>query len=145
MFLQLRRKEGAVRLIDADSIQIPHFTLATDRIKMIDAIDEAPTIEPKAKVVAQVTFDEEKMREIVKEAVERFKEEYEIADKPQEWIPCSERQPEEDGEYLITLGFEWGREIEIGLYADGEWLNDNRHVNIAWRPLIEPWKGTGNE
>ena len=70
-----------MRLIDADSIQIPHFTLATDRIKMIDAIDEAPTIEPKAKVVAQVTFDEEKMREIVKEAVERFKEEYEIEPK----------------------------------------------------------------
>ena len=35
------------------------------------------------KVVAQVTFDEEKLREIVKEAVERFKEEYEIADRPQ--------------------------------------------------------------
>lgn len=39
------------------------------------------------KVVAQVTFDEEKLREIVKEAVERFKEEYEIADRPQgEWV-----------------------------------------------------------
>ena len=75
-----------MRLIDADSIQIPHFTLATDRIKMIDAIDEAPTIEPKAKVIAQVTFDEEKMREIVKEAVERFKEEYEIEPKRGEWI-----------------------------------------------------------
>lgn len=36
-----------MRLVDADSIQIPHFTLATDRIKMIDAIDEAPTIEPR--------------------------------------------------------------------------------------------------
>ena len=76
-----------MRLIDADSIQIPHFTLATDRIKMIDAIDEAPTIEPKAKVIAQVTFDEEKMREIVKEAVERFKEEYEIEPKHGEWKP----------------------------------------------------------
>ena len=53
---------------------------------MIDAIDEAPTIEPKAKVIAQVTFDEEKMREIVKEAVERFKEEYEIEPKRGEWI-----------------------------------------------------------
>lgn len=39
------------------------------------------------KVIAQVTFDEEKLREIVKEAVERFKEEYEIVDRPQgEWI-----------------------------------------------------------
>ena len=36
-----------MRLIDADSIEIPHFHLATDRIKVIDAIDNAPTIEPK--------------------------------------------------------------------------------------------------
>ena len=35
------------RLIDADSIEIPHFTLATDRLKVIDAIDEAPTIKTK--------------------------------------------------------------------------------------------------
>lgn len=46
-----------------------------------------PTIEPKTKVVAQVTFDEEKLREIVKEAVERFKEEYEIELKRGEWKP----------------------------------------------------------
>lgn len=35
-----------MRLIDADSIEIPHFHLATDRIKVIEAIDNAPTIEP---------------------------------------------------------------------------------------------------
>lgn len=35
------------RLIDADSIEIPHFTLATDRLKVIDAIDETPTIKTK--------------------------------------------------------------------------------------------------
>ena len=57
------------------------------------------------------------------------------------WIPCSKRNPEKDGEYLITLDFEWGREIEMGLWADGEWCNDNSHANIAWMPLIEPWKG----
>lgn len=40
------------------------------------------------KVVAQITFDEEKLREIVKEAVERFKEEYEITDRPKHY--CAE-------------------------------------------------------
>ena len=53
--------------------------------KAEEVIRNAPTIEPKAKVIAQVTFDEEKMREIVKEAVERFKEEYEIEPKRGEW------------------------------------------------------------
>ena len=67
------------------------------------------------------------------------------AGRPQEWIPCSERLPEEDGYYLITLDFEWGREIEIGLWTDGEWFNDNRHANIAWMPMIEPWEGTDDE
>ena len=74
-----------MRLIDADAlikkldeqIQMPTF------MDCLSAINTAPTIEPKTKVIAQVTFDEEKMREIVKEAVERFKEEYEITDRPQ--------------------------------------------------------------
>ena len=26
------------------------------------------------------------------------------ADRPQEWIPCSERLPEEEGNYLVTFG-----------------------------------------
>ena len=67
------------------------------------------------------------------------------ADRPQEWIPCSKMSPEENGEYLITLAFAWGREIEVGLWSDGEWLNDNSHVNIAWMPLPKPWKGAKDE
>lgn len=54
----------------------------------IDAIvNSVPSTDRPKKVVAQIIFDEEKLREIVKEAVERFKEEYEITDRPQgEWI-----------------------------------------------------------
>lgn len=47
---------------------------------------EMPSADRPHKVIAQITFDEEKLRESVKEAVERFKEEYEITDRPQgEW------------------------------------------------------------
>jgi hypothetical protein len=67
------------------------------------------------------------------------------SDRSQEWIPCSKMSPEENGEYLITLAFAWGREIEVGLWSDGEWLNDNSHVNIAWMPLPKPWKGAADE
>lgn len=45
-------------------------------------IEDAPAIGPKTKVVAQVSFDEDKLREIVHEAIERFKEEYDIVDNP---------------------------------------------------------------
>lgn len=52
-----------------------------------DAVKALPSANRPQKVIAQITFDEEKLHEIVKEAVERFKEEYEIIDRPQgEWI-----------------------------------------------------------
>ena len=60
------------------------------RISPVDACQNIrclPSVDRPQKVIAQITFDEEKLREIVKEAVERFKEEYEIVDRPQEeWI-----------------------------------------------------------
>ena len=61
------------------------------------------------------------------------------------WILCSERLPKENGEYLITLEFAWGREVEVGLWADEMWWNDNSHVNVAWMPLPEPMKGADDE
>ena len=52
-----------------------------------DAVKALPSADKPQKIIAQIIFDEEKLREIVKEAVERFKEEYEITDRPQgEWI-----------------------------------------------------------
>ena len=70
-----------MRLIDADKL-IEYWE--RDRGRKFDAdyfihtIEHAPTIEPKTKVIAQVTFDEDKLREIAHEAVERIKEKYDI-------------------------------------------------------------------
>lgn len=62
-----------------------------------------------------------------------------IADRPQGWTPCSERLPERDGNYLIQVNFKWGAEFEIGEWSSGMWWNDNRHANVAWMPLPEPY------
>ena len=68
------------------------------------------------------------------------------ADRPQRWIPCSERLPKENTEVLISL--EWG--IDIGEYRNGdwhsEWINhyDDDDV-LAWMPLPKPWKGADDE
>ena len=52
-----------------------------------DAVKALPSTDKPQKIIAQITFDEEKLHEIVKEAVERFKEECEITDRPQgKWI-----------------------------------------------------------
>ena len=53
------------------------------KAKIYAAIQGMEAADRPKEVIAQITFDEEKLREIVKEAVERFKEEYEIADRPQ--------------------------------------------------------------
>ena len=68
------------------------------------------------------------------------------ADRPQGWIPCSERLPKENTEVLMSL--EWG--IDIGECRNGdwhsEWINhyDDDDV-LAWMPLPKPWKGVDDE
>lgn len=46
-----------------------------------------PSADKPQKVIAQIIFDEEKLREIMKEAIEHFKKKYEITNRPQgKWI-----------------------------------------------------------
>ena len=79
----------------------------------------------------------------------------------QRWIPCSERLPEEYGEYQITWTtsaskkrFIGDSEFEVTSEWDaehykfkGEWLLDEHIKNypdvkvIAWMPLPEPYEG----
>lgn len=57
-----------------------------------------------------------------------------------QWIPCSERLPEEGGYYLTTTMYQ-------EVYCD-YWNGDNfdrTEMVIAWMPLPEPWKGEQNE
>jgi len=174
-----------MRLIDADALTEKKYTdkecsgcgeASAFRCGWNDAIDticeNAPTIKPKTKVVAQVTFDEDKMREIAHETVERFKEEYDIVDNSDavsEWIPCSERLPEDSGDYLVCPSdsvledysdfsevmimpydadceaFGWWTErynpISLG-YLDSDF---NESEVLAWMPLPEPWEGADDE
>ena len=70
--------------------------------------------------------------------------------RPQEWIPCSERLPEEEGMFLVTakkLGF--GCEyydVKIEYCAPfHEWIYVGNYEVVAWMPLPEPWKGADDE
>ena len=60
------------------------------------------------------------------------------------WIPCSERLPEEYGNYLVTTD----KDVDIGTFnpnkakwsccdADGFYWT---HDILAWMPLPEPYK-----
>ena len=71
------------------------------------------------------------------------------AEKQGEWIPCSERLPEENGKSYLT--YQCGDDIRYGwcqvLRYDDGWnclngdkSNEIRRV-VAWTPLPKPWKG----
>lgn len=67
-----------------------------------------------------------------------------------QWIPCSEKLPEEDERVLVT---DEDGEIEIARYEYNAWAEDPtaewwdgeyRVFPVAWMPLPEPWKGEEN-
>ena len=65
-----------------------------------------------------------------------------------EWIPCSERLPDESGKYMVCWCGDWGVDICIAEYSKSGkyWLHregcEIRGIN-AWMPLPEPYKGGG--
>lgn len=66
----------------------------------------------------------------------------EFEPKEGEWILYSEKTPEEDNSYLVTLKFNWGKEVEICNWIDGKWYETNlAHAIVAWKYLPEPWEG----
>lgn len=65
--------------------------------------------------------------------------------KANEWIPCSERLPDVEGCYIVTLTSYDGDHTCISLFnpknpLDVKFWNEGLDV-IAWRPLPEPWEG----
>ena len=66
------------------------------------------------------------------------------------WIPVSERPPEEDGEYFVTVLDSYsGRPfVDSSHYFTGN-VNNNGFYKayevIAWMPLPEPYKPQENE
>ena len=65
---------------------------------------------------------------------------------PNNWIPCSERLPEEYGEYLVakhTIGWNC-EEYDVNdiAYFDGDGFHKADRV-IAWMPLPEPYQEGG--
>ena len=77
----------------------------------------------------------------------------------QQWIPCSERLPDKEGEYLVTFSDEWKRNLVRVLWYGTPFDLDDRTMwtfyceheygfeafkaekpIVAWMPLPEPYK-----
>lgn len=63
-----------------------------------------------------------------------------------QWIPCSERLPEEWQKVLVTLeAFKGVRIVRTDQIVDGNWWQWNSDNVTAWMPLPEPYKGLENK
>ena len=88
------------------------------------------------------------LREAVDKAVEALKKAEAVADRPQEWIPCSERLPEIGQKVLASTKKTVFTQVFKGYHSDPKrWAWENNRVKRieAWQPLPKPWKGADDE
>lgn len=84
---------------------------------------------------------------VISEVIEKINEQPKVG----EWIPVSERLPENDGFYLATLdGAIVGENrpfTGLAEFEDGKWIDDEEDYKcvIAWQPLPEPYQGGREE
>lgn len=65
------------------------------------------------------------------------------------WIPCSERLPEENGNYLVTVEANDGTaqlKYQMVEHYGPKWLHEGKREKvIAWMPLPEPYKAESED
>ena len=69
------------------------------------------------------------------------------ADRPQEWIPCSERLPKIGEKVLVSTKKTCFVQVFKGIYSDPtRWLWEHNSIKKidAWMPLPKPWKGAND-
>ena len=110
---------------------------------IMNGIETMPPVQPKVVPMAEIRFDDDKLHEIVDEAIKN------IEIKPK-WIPVSERLPEDRREVLVTAYWHETYQVMMASYfGDGLWWcvpfnNCGEHMQRikpkAWMPLPEPYK-----
>ena len=63
-----------------------------------------------------------------------------------QWIPCSERLPDKEGNYLMTAQptYNHTKDIRIAHWS-GRWVGYVKPEILAWMPLPEPYREEGGK
>jgi hypothetical protein len=61
----------------------------------------------------------------------------------QRWIPCSERLPRENGDYLVTFKYLIFYPVEVCEFKDGKWDSGMYDV-VAWMFVPEAYREDGD-
>lgn len=98
------------------------------------------------KYFQSLMFATERAKSIIEDIIRSHMDEVNDTNVPSNWIPCSERLPEETGYYLVQLS----RKLPNEDYADRvvvlynaeekEFMCYEKLIK-AWQPLPEPYKG----
>ena len=79
---------------------------------------------------------------IVDDVYEEIVENLPSAQPEPQWIKCSDRLPQEAGEYLIAVEMMDGTyEADMDIFNGKKWQYAKRRDVIAWMPLPQPYRG----
>ena len=110
-----------------------------------------PNFSTAVEVADRPSIDKEYLTKLIQEAVydgEACARLLDLVDRPQGWIPCSERLPEIGQKVLASTKKTVFTQVYKGIYSDPKrWAWENNSVKRieAWQPLPKPWKGADDE
>ena len=117
-----------------------------DEKKLIGELDAWwETLDPRTNTRDSIICD------VIESVIEKIND----AEKVGEWIPCSERLPEEYGSYLVAwkplmmfdrMHQHYYEIVEFDPDDEALWIGNieqahGKYEIIAWQPLPEPYKG----
>ena len=136
----LIRREDAIKAIDL-RVRIPHDVVSAQYASMAkNAIYSVPSAD-RPQDDEFKNFDRESLILLIEAQKERIGEL--LADRPQEWIPCSERLPKwkEHTDDMVLVCYADGS-VRFNTFMNWQWVQGEP---IAWMPLPKPWKGADDE
>lgn len=117
--------------------------------------DEENNLIHEVQQVVGYCIDKEELIKAIRYDREQYQKGYEDGRKDNEWIPVSERLPEERGLYIVTEKEfriddrehkgKYSIKVEQVEYYNGKWQRANFFEVIAWQPLPTPYKVDNEE